>query len=298
METNETKGMHETGEIQESAGTKGGKLLTKRDITKSWLLWYLACEVSNSFERLQSIAFCICMGPILKKLYPDKEDYCAALTRHLQFFNTQGIWGGIVHGITIALEEERAKGAKDITDETITGIKTGLMGPFAGIGDTIDFATVLPIILAFFIPIAQDGNWIAGVLPITIFTIITGVEGYSFWHLGYKAGTASATQILQAGWIKQLILGASVLGLFMMGGLSASLVKVSTSLKITAGGMNLVVQDILDQILPGLLPLLTVGGAYLFLTLPRKSGKKVSFIVLVVAILIIGLVLGALGILG
>jgi mannose/fructose/N-acetylgalactosamine-specific phosphotransferase system component IID len=276
---------------------KEGKLLTKRDITKSWLLWYFACEMSNSFERLQSIAFCICMSPLMKKLYPDKEEYAAALTRHLQFFNTQGIWGGIVHGITIALEEERAMGNKGINDETITGIKTGLMGPFAGIGDTIDWATLMAIIFAFFVPIANNGSWVAGILPLLIFTGITLFEGYTMWHLGYRAGMASATQILQTGWIKQLILGASVLGLFMMGGLSASLVRVSTPLEINVGELSLTVQSILDQILPGILPLLTVGGAYLFLVKPRKSGKKPNFITLVLVILAVGILFGAIGVL-
>jgi mannose/fructose/N-acetylgalactosamine-specific phosphotransferase system component IID len=273
--------------------SKDKQILTKKDITKSWFLWWLSAEVSNSFERLQSLAFCVCMIPILRKLYPKKEDLSAALQRHLQFFNTQAIWGGIVNGITIALEEERAKG-NEVPDETIASIKAGLMGPFAGIGDTIDWATWMPIIFALFVPLAQTGSWIAAVVPVIIFAAITMFEGYSLYHIGYKAGMASATQILEAGWIKQLILGASVLGLFMMGGLSASLINVTTPLAINANGIQMSVQtDILDKLLPGLLPLLTVSGIYIYLT----KAKNANYLKAVMFIFIIGITLGSLGIL-
>ena len=101
--------------------------------------------MSNSFARLQSVAFCAAFIPVLKKLYGnDPEEYSAALTRHLMFFNTEGIWGSVVHGIVLAMEEQRALGAP-IPIEAITGIKAGLMGPFAGIGDTIDWSTIKPL---------------------------------------------------------------------------------------------------------------------------------------------------------
>ncbi|WP_010632436.1 PTS system mannose/fructose/sorbose family transporter subunit IID [Sporolactobacillus vineae] len=178
-------------------------LLTKKDLRKSWWLWWLFAEVNDSFERLMGLSFCISMIPILKKLYKKKEDFQEALKRHLQFYNTNAIWGSIVHGITIALEEQKAKGAK-LPGETVTSIKTGLMGPFAGIGDTIDWATWLPIMIGLFIPLAKSGSWIAGVAPFLIFALITIFEGLSLDRLGYKTGASSATQILKSGMIKQL----------------------------------------------------------------------------------------------
>ncbi|MDI3480676.1 MAG: mannose system component [Tepidanaerobacteraceae bacterium] len=271
---------------------KPDRILTKRDITLSWLLWILSCEVSNSFERLQALSFCISMIPILKKLYKTKEEFCKALARHLQFFNTEGIWGGIVHGITIAMEEQRALN-KNIPDEAITGIKTGLMGPFAGIGDTINWATITPIVAAFFVPFAKEGSWIAGFAPVVILGVVTLIEGYFLWHAGYNAGTTSAVRILEAGWINQLILGSSILGLFMMGGLSASLVKVATPLKLTLeqGKVFSIQTDLLDKIIPGILPLLTITCVYLYIEKFQNYTKAVLWL------LLIGFTLGVLGIL-
>lgn len=275
----------------ENQDKKNVKILNRWDITKSWLLWWLSCEVALSFERLQAVAFCISMTPIIKKLYKTKEEISEALTRHLQFFNTQGIWGGLVHGITIAMEEQKAISG-DIPDETITGIKTGLMGPFAGIGDTIDWATWTPIICALLVPFAKAGSWFAGIGPLVIIGAITIVEGYYLWHVGYKAGTASAVQILEAGWVNQLILGTAILGLFMMGGLSANLVSVSTPLKFMLQGKAFSIQkDFLDKILPGILPLLTVAGVYLYIEKTRSYTKAVLWV------LIIGFILGLVGIL-
>ena len=268
------------------------KILNGKDIKKSWFLWWFSCEVSNSFERLQSLSFCISMIPILKKLYKKKEDLSMALKRHLQFFNTQCIWGGIVPGITIAMEEQKALG-KDVPEEAITGIKAGLMGPFAGIGDTIDWATWFPIIIGFFIPLAKSGSWIGGVAPIVIFAIIGIIEGYTIYNIGYKAGTNSATQMLESGWIQQLIIGASILGLFMMGGLAASYVIVSTPIFITTDTAKISLQtDILDKILPGILQLLVVGGVYMYLEKIKRNYTNAM-----VLILVVGLVLGSLGIL-
>lgn len=267
-------------------------ILTKKDVTKSWFLWWFSVEVANSFERLQGLAVCISMIPSLKKLYKKGDDFNAALKRHLQFFNTESTWGGITLGIALAMEEQKAMG-EDIPDEMINSIKTGLMGPFAGIGDTINWATLVPILLGLFIPVAKSGSWIASIAPITIFVIITLIIGYNSYHLGYRLGMKSATQILQAGWINQLILGASILGMFMMGGLAAGYVDVSTGLKISIGGMKVALQkDVLDQILPGLLPLLTVSGVYLFLEKVKRNYSLVAVILLA-----IGLILGGLGIL-
>ena len=106
-------------------------VLTEKDIKKAYMRWYNCCEISNSYERMQTVSFCYAISSVLKKLYPKKEEYVAALQRHLNFFNSQGIWGSSLLGVAMALEEEKAIG-KDISDETIINVKTGLMGPMAG----------------------------------------------------------------------------------------------------------------------------------------------------------------------
>ena len=124
------------------------KKITKNELNKSFWIYQLGCELSNSYERLQSLVFCASMIPAIKKLYSDdKEAQKEALKRHLNFFNTEGTIGSSIQGIAIAMEEEKANGAA-ISDTAITSIKTGLMGPLAGIGDSIIWAGIMPLIIS------------------------------------------------------------------------------------------------------------------------------------------------------
>ena len=271
----------------------GQHLLDKHDIFKAWVIWWWGSEQSNSFERLQSLAFCMTMAPILKKLYhDDKNELREGLKRHLLFFNTEGIWGSVIHGIVISMEEQRAMGM-DVPTEAIVGIKTGLMGPFAGIGDTIDWATLVPLTLVFFLPYAAEGHWWASVLPCTIILAINWCLGLSFFKLGYRMGTGAAMSILQSGQIQRVITFFSVMGLFVMGGLSADMVDVQCALVIQTSGTPMSIQaDVLDKIIPGLLSILSVFAVYGYL---KKGGNMLKA---TLWMLLFGLTLGCLGIMG
>ena len=275
------------------ADEEGKKLLTMKDVHRVTWRWDVLCEMSNSFARLQSLAFCAAFIPVLKKLYGnDPEEYSAALTRHLMFFNTQGVWGSVVHGIVLAMEEQRALGAP-IPIEAITGIKAGLMGPFAGIGDTIDWSTIKPLTSMLVLPLAESGSFLAPILFGLIVSGIMTAETFFFVSTGYKMGTEAALSILQGGMIQKFITCASVLGMFMMGGLSASMVNMYTTVQIPTGGTPMSIQtDILDKVAPGLLTLTAVLLVYRYLRSGR-SMTKATFL-----LLIIGLVLGAIGIIG
>ncbi len=266
-----------------------GSKLTKEDINRSYFRWYLACEVSNSFERMQSLAFCYSMIPILEKLYKKKEELSESLTRHLNFFNTQGIWGSIIHGVTIAMEEQRAQG-EDIPSTAITGIKTGLMGPFAGIGDTIDWGTWKTLVFSLAASFGASGSVSGAFIPF-LFAAITIFEGYYLWNFGYSLGRESVKSILEAGWIQELITGASILGLFMMGALSANFVKLEIPVVITmSGGNELAIQDILDGIVPGMLPLAAIFTIYWIL---KNKGQNFGKIVLgILSVSLLGAFIG------
>ncbi|WP_054261873.1 PTS system mannose/fructose/sorbose family transporter subunit IID, partial [Propionispora sp. 2/2-37] len=269
--------------------------ITKKDITKSWIRWFAYSEVSNNYERLQALAFCGAMTGILEKLYKNKEDLAAALKRHLTMYNTQCNWGSIVNGITIALEEKAASKPADdeeeVNEEVITGIKTGLMGPVAGIGDTIDYGTLRPILMGIFIPFAMAGSAVSALLPLILQTVFTAIMGYTLYHKGYSVGRRSIIDILQSGKIQQVITGAGVLGMFMMGALSASYVKLTTPLTIGTSVKALQVQALMDQIAPKLLPLVAVLGVYLFLV---KVGPK--YVQIVGFLILISLVGSAIGV--
>ena len=265
----------------------------KKDIRKSWWIWYLGAEVSNSYERLQSLIFCASMTPVLKKLYKDKAELSEALKRHLNFYNTEGIAGSIVNGITIAMEEQKANNEQGSTDAAITGIKTGLMGPIAGIGDSIIWAAVMPIIIALFLPFAINGNALGAIMPIILYTGVTVLIGYYLCIKGYVIGKNSILQLLQDGKVKDLIDGASVLGLFMMGSLSASYIKIETPFKIAiANSQPIMIQEILNSIAPGLLELAAVFGIYWYL---KTKGPRYNIIM--IGIIVFSIVCSVLGLL-
>ena len=267
-----------------------GRKLTKKDITKSMWIYYAGAELSNSYERLQSLVFCASMTPILKKLYSTDEELSAALKRHLVFFNTEGILGAIIQGITISMEEQKANG-ENVTDDAITGIKTGLMGPIAGMGDAIIWAALMPILFSIFLPFASEGSAFGGIMPLILFPAITIVISYLLIHNGYTLGKKSIVTLLHGGKMKSIIFTANVIGLTMMGALSASYVTLSTPLEFTVrGGSSIIVQDILDMVAPGILPLAAVFIIYAYL---RKKGPRYTKILLTVVIVsVIASVLG------
>lgn len=159
-----------------------------------------------------------------------------------------------------------------INDSSITGIKTGLMGPLAGMGDSIIWAAVMPLLIAIFIPFAANGSAMGGIIPLILYPAITLAISYGMVHKGYTLGRDSIIGLLQGGRIKELIYGANVLGLIMMGALSASYVKITTPLKISAlKGSEVVVQQIFDSIAPGLLPLAAVFAIYFYLVKKRAA---------------------------
>lgn len=251
------------------------KRLDKKDITRAMWIYYLGAELSNSYERLQSLIFCASMAPAMKKLYNTDEELKKALKRHLVFFNTEGTFGAIIQGITLSMEEEKANGA-EMSDDAITGLKTGLMGPIAGIGDAIIWAALMPILISIFLPFAANGSAMGGIIPLILYPLITIIIAYMLIHQGYTLGKRSVISLLHGGKMKSIIFTANVIGLTMMGALSASYVKLSTPLKISfASGKDIIFQDILNMIVPGLLPLTVVFLIYFYL---KKQGPRYTWI--------------------
>ena len=118
--------------------------LSKSDRQKVW--WRSTfLQGSWNYERMQNLGWAYALIPAIKKLYTSKEDRAAALERHLEFFNTHPYVAAPIIGVTLALEEERANGA-EIDDTAIQGVKIGMMGPLAGVGDPVFWFTVRPIL--------------------------------------------------------------------------------------------------------------------------------------------------------
>ena len=275
-------------EARESPG-----LLTRQDVFQSWLRWLFFSHACYNWERMQGLGFAHSMTPIIKKLYKTKEDISAALKRHLVFFNTQPDIGGVIHGAVIAMEEERAAGA-DISDDAINSVKTGLMGPMAGIGDTIQQGIVIPIALAIGMSIATGGavgtattgNILGPLFFLVVVAAFVWGVGWLLWWQGYLQGRTAVTNILKGGMLNRVIVGAGVLGNFIMGALVVQFVSLSTPLAFMIGGTTFQLQGVLDSFMPNLLPLLLV--LLLWWLLAKKNASPTTIMVVVILVGVLG----------
>lgn len=172
-------------------------------------------QANWNYERMHNVGYAFTMNPLIKTLYTDKEDQIQAAQRHLEFVNTHPYLYGPINGVVIALEEERANGT-DITDEAINGVKIGMMGPLAGIGDPVFWGTLRPVIGAFAASMALSQSILG---PIIFFVAWNLIRWAFIWYtqeLGYRSGT-EITKDLGGGILQKITTGASILGMFVMG---------------------------------------------------------------------------------
>lgn len=290
--------------------------LSKRDrLAVAWRSTFI--QGSWNYERMQNGGWAFSMIPAIKKLYKTKEERTAALKRHLEFFNTHPYIASPILGVTLALEEERANGAP-VDDVAIQGVKVGMMGPLAGVGDPVFWFTVRPMLGALGASLAMGGN----ILGPIIFFLGWNIIRWSFmWYtqeFGYKAGS-KITDDLSGGLLQDVTKGASILGMFVLAALVqrwvsikflpvVSTVKLDKGAyiewdKLPAGGEGIksafeqvnsglalspekvtTLQDNLDQLIPGLAALaLTLLCMWLL-------KKKVSPIVIILVLFVVGVV--------
>ncbi|WP_105107244.1 PTS system mannose/fructose/sorbose family transporter subunit IID [Streptococcus suis] len=197
-------------------------------------VWWRSTFLQGSwnYERMQNLGWAYAMIPAIKKLYAKKEDQAAALERHLEFFNTHPYVASPILGVTLALEEERANGAA-IDDTAIQGVKIGMMGPLAGIGDPVFWFTVRPILGALGASLAMSGN-IMG--PIIFFFGWNAIRMAFLWYtqeFGYKAGS-EITKDMSGGILQDITKGASILGMFILAVLVQRWVSINFTVDLPA----------------------------------------------------------------
>ena len=298
--------------------------LSKKDrMDVCWRHQFL--QGSWNYERMQNGGWCYAIIPAIKKLYSKEEDRAAALKRHLEFYNTHPYVSAPVMGVTLALEEERANGMP-VDDQTVQGVKVGMMGPLAGVGDPVFWFTVRPILGALGASLALSGSIVG---PLLFFVVWNLVRIAFLWYtqeFGYKVGTSIAKD-MSGGLLGKVTEGASILGMFIIGALVQRWVSISFTPVVSqvtqskgayiewdklpkgaagikealtqyaslgANGLNqtkvTTLQQNLDQLVPGLAALLlTLLCCYLL-------KKKVSPIVIIIALFIVGIVARVIGI--
>ncbi|MEG1681101.1 MAG: PTS system mannose/fructose/sorbose family transporter subunit IID [Stenotrophomonas sp.] len=290
------------------------KSITKSSNLKAWVDWTFFAHSCYNYERLQSVAVAQAMYHPLASLYDTKEEIARELEKHLTFFNTNPSWGGIILGVVIAMEEERANtGGADsaVTPESIIAFKTGMMGPFAGLGDTIGQGILSPLFLSISITMAEQGNMFAPWFNLIVMGIINIGVAYVTWMYGYKFGVDAIDKVLSSGAMDQLMLFAGILGCLALGGLASTQVKLLTplSFQLSTAVVNpnagqpgqaamlnpkfMVIQtDLFDPLFKGLLSLGLMMGV---LGMMRKSVTPLKIIMILA---VVAFALGAFGIVG
>ena len=265
------------------------KKLSKKTLVKSWRDWMMYNLSSMSYERLESFGFCHSMLPVIEELYGgDEKEVKEALARQSTFYNTEPQLGAIVNGIVVGLEEKRANG-EAIDEEVINGIKVGMMGPVAGIGDSMIPGMLIPILLSIGMGLAQGGNILGPVFYIVVYNLLIITGSYFLFMKGYKLGT-DAVNLLIDERAEKMKEAFAILGVFVTGGIAASYMNVVTKLGYKNGSVDINVQSILDGIFPKLIPLLIVLFTYYLMTKKKLSAVKVMLVLLIIAI--VGVLLG------
>ena len=264
--------------------------LSKKDITKAWFRWLCLAHTSYSYERYQGFGFCQAIAPAMEKLYEEKEELGRVLVRHGEFFNTEPYTGGMIGGAVLAMEEARANG-EDVPEEAISSLKTGFMGPFAGLGDSLVQGVIVPVFLALGISIASTGSVLGPILYVLISSALVLAIGYYSFHGGYKLGVSAIHKLVGGGLMDKFMRFAGILGCAVLGSLTSSYINVTTKLTFNfdAGSYSLQT-GLFDAILPGLLSIVTVLILYKLF----KSGKSSLKVLIVLAA--VGVAFGLLGI--
>ncbi len=297
--------------------------LSKKD-RRSVALRSTFLQGSWNYERMQNGGWCFAMIPAIKKLYTNKEDQKAALKRHLEFFNTHPYVASPVLGVTLALEEEKANGAQ-VDDAAIQGVKVGMMGPLAGVGDPVFWFTARPMLGALGASLAMGGSILGPILFFVLWNVIRWAFMWYTQEFGYQAGS-KISEDLSGGLLQKVTKIASILGMFVLGSLIERWVSINftpvvskvslsegayidwnnlpsgtegvkTALSQYTSGLALdstkvtTLQDNLDSLIPGLMSLL------LTLLCMWLLKKKVSPIVIILALFVVGILGHVVGIL-
>lgn len=271
-----------------------GGLIPRSALIRSWLIWESFPQTCYNYERMMGQTIAHVFAPVIRHLYPnDREKRLETMRREAEFFNVHVEFGSCIPGMAIAMEEEKAKG-ENIPGEFITNIKTSLMGPLAGVGDTIWQGVVVPILLGICIDLTQmgSGNVWGSVLYAVIIIAAAYALSYANFMFGYRAGSEAVVDFLEKGTLNKILKGASIMGCMVMGGLIVNYVSMKCGLEINSAGSTFSLQtDLFDKVMPSILPLGATLGIYGLLK------KRWSSIKVIGLIIVVGIVGGLTGIL-
>lgn len=270
--------------------------LTKMDVRKAAITWFFTSHLTYNYQRLQAGSLATLMGPIFNKLYKGNKDKIGeGLERHMLFFNSEPRVGAIIPGISVALEEGKAieeRQGNNVDPTLVTNIKTALMGPLAGIGDTLWSGLLKQIVLSIFLGWALLGNiWAPIACAILLFCLDFTIT-YKLFMRGYEFGMDSVDKFLDSNFVKNTTAALGMIGLICLGAMIVKYVSINTvyTVQLDTGVLDL--RKLLDKLVPYIIPLCaTLLGFWM-----QVKGRSINIVLIV--LFIIGFIGGATGILG
>ncbi len=264
--------------------SRGQSLDNKTLNQMAWRSLFL--QGSFNMERMQAAGWLYGILPGLKKIHSNKEDLATSMEHNLEFFNTHPFLVTFVMGIVLALEEQKAD------TNTIRAVRVAAMGPLGGIGDAIFWLTLVPIAAGIGSNFAKDGSIIGAFIFLAAFNIVQFPLRYWLMHWSYKLGTSAIGQLTKHS--RAFTRSASILGVFVVGVLTSNFGGTTTRAVIDIGGKTINVQkEILDVIIPKLLPLLIV--LVLYWLFAKKKWTPIKGIILLGVVALVGTVFGFFG---
>jgi PTS system mannose-specific IID component len=265
--------------------SKNELVVTKKDLNKTAIRWMLTSVNTYTYSYQQAGSVVFALSPVLRKIYKDDDEYVEALNNHFKFFNSHPWMINLILGATLAMEDQDGIESKD----AVQNLKVGLMGPLAGIGDSLIwvlYATIMGSISAY---MALEGNMIGGLIWIAL-NMMFWVFRVKLFHWGYGSGTTMLDKFGEN--ISIVTESLSILGLTIVGALIPSVIKITTPLEFKTGEITTSIQSIFDRILPFFLP---VAVTFLIYKIVKTGKVKVS--VLIMGLIAVCMLLAGLGIL-
>lgn len=260
--------------------------VTTKDINKAAFRYmFMACNTFN-YETQQGPAVVFGLNKLLRKIYPDDNKYLASLNNHFKYFNTTTWMANVLLGASVAMEEKDGAAAHD----AVQSFKTGMMGPLAGIGDTLVWVLYPTIIGSISAYMGLEGNP-TGAIVWLLLNLLFLLFRFKLFNIGYKSEIKLITALGER--LSVFTEAASIMGLTVIGALVASVVKIDVATVFKTGEVSLPLQtEVLDKIMPSLLPALLTVAVYKLI-----ASKKVSVIQIIFGIIILSIILSYFGIL-
>ena len=268
-----------------------GKKLSKKALSKSFHNWYYGHLTCFSQEHMQTFGYLCSMLPLVEELYTDEDEKAKAMDTYTAFFNTEPQLGTVIVGMTAGLEEARANGKDDVDSETINSLRAGLMGPVAGIGDSLIVGTLIPILLGIAMGMSTGGSPLGAIFYIIVWNLFAYFGMKFLYYKGYRLG-GKAVDFLIGTQGEALREAVTTLGSIVIGSVAATWVSVTTSLTLfnDAGEPYLVLQDKLNEVFPGLLTAVFIVLCWFLMA--KKKLSPINVMLLLVVVALVGVLIG------